>query len=336
MLICSDFPKFSIEAHDDLLRQWDAVRFENGPLQLDLSAVQLVDPYGLCALVVFLNHLPPEALPVQLQLRGWPSAGLQWSLKPSEHSRSAHNGAARVMERIGRAPLNIAATEGSDAGPVPYLTRMGFWEEVGATLDARPQQFPVRPLWLPDGNALLDITIMHTHDAISVMLRKTGEILQNLNYTVPGRGHVLEVLSELCSNVLMHAQTEFGAVASMQTYKSRGGVRYIVMSIADHGIGVRRSLANNRVLSGRLESDAQALAVSVQPGASRFGSGGHGGGLPRVIEIAKRYGGRVAFRSGTGAFSFNGSTDDKRIFDTSNLPGTQLRIALPETNLRGT
>ena len=27
--------------------------------------------------------------------------------------------------------------------------------------------------------------------------------------------------------------------------------------------------------------------------------------------------------------------DDKRIFDTSHLPGTQLRIALPETNLRG-
>jgi hypothetical protein len=326
MKIRTGFAKFSIEAHDDLLRQWEQVQFETGPLHLDLRTVQFVDPYGLCGLVIFLNHLPEEARPVQLQLPGWPCDEQQWSLKPSEVSGRTNGG------RVAEAPAFYG--EKTAAGPVPYLTRMGFWEEVSAVLDAKPQQIPVRPLWLPDRNVLLDVTIMHTHDAISVMLRKTGEILQTLNYTVPGRGHVLEVLSELCSNVLMHAQSEFGGVAAMQTYKSRSGVRYIVMSIGDHGMGVRRSLANNRVLANRLESDAQALAVAVQPGASRFGSGGHGGGLPRVLEIAKRYGGRVAFRSGSGAFSYNGSNDEKRIFEASNLQGTQLRIALPETNLR--
>jgi hypothetical protein len=270
--------------------------------------VQFVDPYGLCALVIFLNHLPDEVLPVHLTLPGWPGEG-------------GRNGASGKVDE-------------STLGPVSYLTRMGFWEEVGRKLALPESQLPVRPLWLNDRNMLLDITIMHTHDAISVMLRKTGEILQKLNYTVTGRGHVLEVLSELCSNVLLHAQTDFGGVAAMQTYKARSGTRYIVMSIGDHGIGVRRSLANNNSFSERLGSDAQALSVAVQPGASRFASGGHGGGLPRVIEIARRYGGRVAFRSGAGAFAYNGAGDERRVFESSPLSGTQLRIALPETSLR--
>jgi anti-sigma regulatory factor (Ser/Thr protein kinase) len=211
---------------------------------------------------------------------------------------------------------------------------MGFWEEVYQLLDAKPEQIPVRPARLIDRSVLLDITIMRSHDAISVMLRKTGEILQNLGFSITARGHVLEVLSELCSNVLLHAQTEYGGVAAMQTYRNRSGERYLVMSIADAGIGVRRSLAANMALAERLSSDAQALGVAVQPGASRFASGGHGGGLPRVLEIARRYEGKVAFRSGMGALAFNGSTAERRSFDASPLSGTQLRITLPESKMR--
>src|SRR5690606_17175529 len=143
-----------------------------------------------------------------------------------------------------------------------------------------------------------DVTIFRSHDAITEMLHQTGEILRNLGYTVTARGHVLEVLSELCSNVLLHANTLFGGVAAMQTYRNRAGTRYVVISIGDAGIGVRKSLANNPALGGRLDSDAQALGVAVQAGASRFGVGGHGGGLTRVLEIARRYGGQVAIRSG--------------------------------------
>ena len=289
---------YSTSAHDVVLQQWHAVRYEPGPLLLDLSGVQFIDPYGMVSLVLFLNHLPPEALPVRLLLPGWPGA------------------------------------EPPSSGPASYLTRMGFWELVQQTLDVKPHQVPVRPMWFVDRNALLDLTILHSHDAISVMLRQIGEILQNVSYTVLGRGHVLEVLSELSSNVLLHAQTEFGGVAAMQTYRNRKGTRYVVISIGDAGIGVRRSLAANQALSERLGSDAQALGVAVQLGASRFATGGHGGGLPRVLEIARRYGGRVAFRSGTGALAFNGADDDRRIFDAPAYTGTQLRIALPESRLR--
>jgi anti-sigma regulatory factor (Ser/Thr protein kinase) len=298
MLIRSEFTTYSTAAHDDLLGQWDALRFEPGPLHLDLSRVQFIDPYGMSGLVLFLNHLPPDALPVHFSLPGWPG-----DTEPA-------------------------------TGPVTYLTRMGFWEEVYSLLDTKPEQIPVRPARLIDRSVLLDITIMRSHDAISVMLRKTGEILQNLSYTITARGHVLEVLSELCSNVLLHAQTEFGGVAAMQTYRSRAGDRYVVMSIGDAGIGVRRSLAANLALAERLESDAQALGVAVQPGASRFASGGHGGGLPRVLEIARRYGGRIAFRSGTGALAYNGTDDQRRSFDSTPLSGTQLRITLPEAKMR--
>jgi hypothetical protein len=294
MLIRSEHPTYSLEAHDDILAQWDAVRLDKGPLELDLSRVAFVDPYGICGLTLFLNHLPPEALPVKLWLGGG---------KSSEAVTS-------------------------------YLTRMGFWEETGHLLDVSQDSLPIRPTQLADRNVLLDVTIMRSHDAISVMLRKTGEILQNLGFAITARGHVLEVLSELCSNVLLHAQTEYGGIAAMQTYRGRSGERYLVMGISDAGIGMRRSLCANANLAARLDSDAQALGVAVQPGASRFASGGHGGGLPRVLEIARRYGGKVAIRSGDGALAYNGATDQRRAFDTATLPGTGLRITLPEAGMK--
>jgi len=307
MRICPAATTYSTKTHDEVLLQWAEVRHEAGPLVLDLSRIQFVDPYGMVSLVLFLNHLPPEALPVDLRFMGWPSEG------------------------------GIAETDSAKTppGPVSYLTRMGFWDTIYEKLDARTEQIPLRPARLVDRNVLLDITQFKEHDTISAMLQQTGEILQNLGYTVPARGHVLEVLSELCSNVILHAQTEFGGVAAMQTYRGRAGTRYIVMGIGDAGIGVRRSLAANLALADRLETDAQALGVAAQPGASRFAMGGHGGGLPRVMEIARRYAGRVAFRSGTGALAYNGEQEERRIFDTSSIGGTQLRISLPEARLRG-
>jgi len=258
----------------------------------------------MVGLVLFLNHLPEEARPVNLRMSGF---------DPNSESGGATN---------------------SSTNAASYLTRMNFWEPVFESIDAPATKIPLRPKGLVDKNVLLDITVFRTHDTISEMLHQTGEILQNLGYTVTARGHVLEVLSELCSNVLLHANTLFGGVAAMQTYRNRAGTRYVVMSIGDAGIGVRKSLANNSSLSSRLESDAQALGVAVQSGASRFGVGGHGGGLPRVLEIAKRYGGRVAFRSGAGALAYNGESDERRAFDASPLQGTQLRISLPEAGLR--
>lgn len=303
---------YSVKAHDELMRQWNEVRFEPGPLTLDLRRIGFIDPFSMCALVLFLNHLPPEALPVKLSLPGWPPQGALQTTKPSEKS---------ALETVAN-------------GPVSYLTRMGFWDLVRDCLDCKENQIPVWPSYLPERKVLLDLTVMHSHDAISVMLRRTGEILQGIGYSVMGRAHVLEVLSELCSNVLLHAQADFGGVAAMQTYRNRQGTRYLVIGIGDMGIGMRASLAANEKFADRLDSDTQALSVAVQMGASRFATGGHGGGLPRVMEIARRYGGRVALRSGMGALAFNGSDDQKRLFDAPPFQGTHLRIVLPEAKLK--
>jgi hypothetical protein len=97
---------------------------------------------------------------------------------------------------------------------------MGFWEEVGEKLEGCNGGLPIRPQWSEDKKVLIDVTILHSRDAVHVMLRKTGEILQSLGFSPIGRGHVMEVLSELSSNVLDHAQSEFGGVVSTQTYRS--------------------------------------------------------------------------------------------------------------------
>ena len=303
MRIHSPHAVYSCAAHDEVLTQWARVQGDAGPLELDLSRANFFDPYGIVALVLFLNSLPESALPVRLKMDDFPLC----------------NGAP-VPQR----------------GPVSYLTRMGFWEEVGDKLDLGGGKLPFRAPWTEDKNVLIDVTIMHSRDAVHVMLRKTGEILQSLGFSPIGRGHVMEVLSELSSNVLDHAQSELGGIVSTQTYRSRKtGMRYLVMSIGDAGIGVRASLANNGKLAERLESDAQALGIAVQMGASRFASGGRGGGLPRVLEIARKYEGRVAFRSGSGALAYRGEDDQKRFFETVSQAGTQLRIMLPENKLVG-
>lgn len=313
MRIALESRTYSVKAHDELMRQWEEVCYEAGPLTLDLRTLGFIDPFAMCGLVLFINHLPDEALPVKLLLPGWPPQGALQTTKPSEQN---------LLEKVPN-------------GPVSYLTRMGFWDLVREKIDCRENQIPVWPTYLPERKVLLDLTVMHSHDAISVMLRRTGELLQNIGYSVVGRGHVMEVLSELCSNVLLHAKADFGGVAAMQTYRNKQDVRYLVIGIGDMGIGVRASLAANEKLSGRLENDSQALGVAVQMGASRYASGGHGGGLPRVLDIARRYAGRVALRSGTGALAYNGVDEQRRAFETSVLPGTHLRIVLPEAKLKG-
>ncbi len=293
---------YSCAAHDELLSAWELLKGEGGPLELDLSSVGFFDPYGIVALTVFLQSLPESALPIALKMNEFPLAKGQ---KPSER------------------------------GAVAYLTHMGFWEEVGSRLAVPHTLLPVRPQFSEDKNVLIDVTVMHTRDAVSVMLRKSGELLQGLGFGPVAKMHVLQVLSEVSGNVLDHAQSELGGVVTSQTYRSRrSGVRYLVMSIGDAGIGVKGSLAHNQKLATRLDSDATALGIAVAVGNSRFGSGGRGGGLPSVLDIAKRYGGGVAMRSGRGALAYRGDDDQKRVFEAPFQIGTQVRIMLPENRLR--
>jgi hypothetical protein len=306
MKIASSHSFYSCAAHDELLGKWANLQHEYGEenfeqLELDLTRSSFVDPYGIVALTLFLNHLPQECLPVRLKLEQFPLAK---GAKPPEN------------------------------GVVAYLTRMGFFEEVGAQLDVHSHLLPVRPMWQNDKNVLIDITILHGRDAINVMLRKIGEILGVLGYNPISRGHVMEVLSELSSNVLDHAQADYGGVVATQTYRSRrSGTRYLVMSIGDYGIGIRNSIAGNEKFAGRLENDALALGVAMGQGNSRFATGGRGGGLARVVDIARKYRGSLSVRSGSGAFTFQGKDDTKQTFEAPLQAGTQLRIMLPESGL---
>ena len=47
MRILSEYSSYSTQAHDDVLAQWEAVQGEGGPLELDLTPVSFMDPYGM-------------------------------------------------------------------------------------------------------------------------------------------------------------------------------------------------------------------------------------------------------------------------------------------------
>jgi hypothetical protein len=72
MKITSQHSFYSCAAHDETLAQWAQIENETGPLELDLSRVSFVDPYGIVGLVLFLNHLPETSLPVRLHLESFP------------------------------------------------------------------------------------------------------------------------------------------------------------------------------------------------------------------------------------------------------------------------
>jgi anti-sigma regulatory factor (Ser/Thr protein kinase) len=273
-----------------------AQRDATSPFALDLSGVTFVDPFGLIATTLLLWNLPANGVPARIVLPN-----------------------ARAQQK--------------EYNALSYLYRMGFFDAVkdAAMFEGDWEYLKSYQRW--DRNLLLEITRIHTVEDINAIMDKTASILEDIGYSAVGATQFCEVISELCSNIVLHSHAEREGLVVVQTYQRRSGERFVVLAIGDIGIGIRRSLALSPRYGKTLESDTHAIFRALQPGVSRLEETGHGGGLTRVLQIVLRYTGRLDIRSGAGHVFIKGEDRRGHKFHVAPFPGTQIRIALPEQRL---
>lgn len=133
-------------------------------------------------------------------------------------------------------------------------------------------------------------------------------------------------LVALVSNVGRHAGSEGApapyAAAQVQVYQNR-----IELAVGDLGRGFLESLSQNPD-HAYLGSDEDALRVSIRDGASRYADPRHGGDVARVVDRARKLGGRVQLVSRDGTAT---ATTPAVRYSTAptRFPGSLIAVRLP-------
>jgi hypothetical protein len=218
---------------------------------------------------------------------------------------------------------------------VSYLSRMGtvalaeeFYELHGAARGRRAG---------PSSSVLLEITPVHSHEDVHGVIEhvqeRAGSILtERLRYSGPDAAMFGVMISEVCQNIIEHA--EAGGWVGIQTYNwaKRLGKQVVVIAVMDLGVGFRGSLAREHAARfGDRWSDATALEAAFIHGTTRFRDPGRGQGLKQIRKSVGRWGGKVAIRSGTARIADIPEWDDDPPLEQglAPFPGSQILIVLP-------
>jgi hypothetical protein len=218
---------------------------------------------------------------------------------------------------------------------VGYLARMGFFGHAAACFELHgPARRP-----RPDGpsDVLLEITRIQSHaDVHSIVdmvnARGVAILTRQLLYPVSEAMQFSVVLSEVCQNIIEHAESD-GWVAT-QTYQwtKRLGRPVVAIAVMDLGIGFSASLAPSHAArhAGKW-TDAAALEAAFLHGQTRFHDPGRGQGLQQIRKNVGRWDGRIAIRSGTARIADVPEWDDAQPLEEGLpfLPGAQIGIVLP-------
>ncbi len=189
-----------------------------------------------------------------------------------------------------------------------------------------------------ESNVLLEITAVarsdDVHDVVERIQTKSQAILVNELHLDPmATMRFAMTLSEVCQNIVEHAQTTGWVAVQTYRYRQRLGRRVVVIAVCDAGIGFRRSLesAQGRKLSDRWD-DALALEDAVIRGVSRFRDPGRGQGLAGVRRYVGKWDGKLTVRSGTARIALIPTWDEDvpLIEKLPDFPGAQIQITIPE------
>lgn len=222
-----------------------------------------------------------------------------------------------------------------------YLARTGFFrvgEEIFAT-DARP---PRRGAGGSD--VLLELSAIHSnrdvHEVVDRVQAGAGTILQKtLHYPPTAAIQFSVVLSEVCQNVVEHAEGPGWVAAQAYHWGKRLGRHVLVVSVGDLGRGFRGSLASEHSSRfGDRWSDATALEAAFLHGITRFPDPGRGQGLQQIRRAVRKWGGLLKVRSGTARIADVPDWDPAIPPLETGLPffpGAQVTAVLPARPLEG-
>lgn len=217
-----------------------------------------------------------------------------------------------------------------------YLARMGFAEAAAEVL--RIEGALPRPR--PGGeDVLLEITPIRSHRDVHAIVdriqeRATAILSRNLHYPPTGVIQFSVVLSEVCQNIVEHAEAPGWVAAQSYLWARRLGRRVVVLSVSDTGRGFRGSLASEHASRyGDRWSDAAALEAAFLHGTTRLPDPGRGQGLQQIRRQVGRWEGMIVVRSGEARIAdvpgWGGAVPPLES-GLPPIPGAHIAIALPE------
>ena len=215
-----------------------------------------------------------------------------------------------------------------------YLARMGFFDqarsvyEFGDAVGRRGGR---------TSDVLLEITPIsenqHVHDVVDRVEKRAGAILtRTLDYPPTSVVKFSVVLSEVCQNILEHAEAPGWVAAQVYNWERRIGRQVLVIAVADVGRGFKGSLSDEYAtrFSDRW-GDATALEAAFIHGLTRFPDSGRGHGIQQIRRQVGRWDGLISVRSGTARIRDVPSWEDGVPLETDlpRFPGAQINIVLP-------
>ncbi len=220
-----------------------------------------------------------------------------------------------------------------------YLDRMDFWQSAHEVFDLEPGT--TRSHGASD--ALLEITPIRSHHDVHAVVERVRErsaaILENrLHYPKPSVIQFSVMLSEVCQNIIEHAETDGWVCAQTYNYRERLGREVLVLAVMDLGIGFEGSLASEHARRfGESWSAATALEAALLFGESRFRDPGRGQGLQAIRRQVEKWDGMLAIRSGDAQIALVPEWDDYPPMQRTlpSFPGAQILIVMPARTAGG-
>ncbi len=238
-----------------------------------------------------------------------------------------------AKERSGETPQ--IALPPARAEVTGYLERMRFPEAASKIFGLSGGRRRPPPA---ASDVLLEITpvtrLEDVHLVVERVRRRAGAILtRTLGYSPMAVVQFAVVLSEICQNIIEHAEGPGWVAAQCYAWTRRLGRRVGIIAVSDVGRGFRASIESaHQSRYGRAWSDAAALEATVREGLSRFPDEGRGQGLRHIRKQTDRWNGLVAIRSGTARIADGPAWSGVQPLDSglSPFPGSQIVLVLPE------
>jgi len=230
------------------------------------------------------------------------------------------------------APPRLQLVEGADV--TTYLARMRFFEAAEAVFDLEVK--PPRRAW-SSSDVLLEITPITTntdiHAVVDRVQEQAGTILaRTLGYRASSVVQFSVILSEVCQNIIEHAEAPGWVAAQAYNWAKRLGRQVLIISVGDVGTGFRGSLADTHATRfGDRWGDATALEAAFIHGLTRFPDSGRGQGIQQIRKQVRRWDGAISIRSGTARIADVPPWDDSPPMEEglAFFPGAQINLVLP-------
>jgi hypothetical protein len=212
---------------------------------------------------------------------------------------------------------------------------MGFFEAAAGVfeLDAPARRVAGKGA----SDVLLEITPItanaDVHQVVDRVQSKAGAILSSrLGYPPTAVVQFSVILSEICQNIVEHAEASGWVAAQAYNWARRLGRYVVVISVMDVGRGFRGSLHDEHSARyGDRWGDTTALEAAFLHGITRFPDSGRGQGIQQIRKQVRRWDGAITIRSGTARIGQVPEWDDTPPLTDGMqpFPGAQISIILP-------